>query len=587
MDHWFDDLCKRLDTNGEMSRRNILLGILASVAVTSVRAFGSAVTQISPLVIGNPQAHPGMLGVCTITKSRGQSTVRYVGQSTFNGGSLVVNMSNTTDALNDALLKVRGRRLQSDILATLAGADVLRITTEATAGLGSQSAAANLKLIYGAASGSAHDAALTIQNGVANGTVDGREIVPVPVAAGTKSFRFIDGRPAPVIKVDPNLSNAISTLVNDAAPRIKSCQKAGSPGADGHGTFNPNERRMSDHHFVDRHKGVLFAAQGSGSDDPCLDCTNNCDELALACEGLSGIACFLGPECLLGAAGCIAGQVACHASCDNPGQACCNTQCPDGACCNTGTTTGSVVCCGDIPCCYTAYSVCTNNVCCPSGQPVGCPGSSVPCWPQGFQCCGNTACPAGQHCSDSQQSLCCPVGQDVCGSGCCPTGQCRPGNVCCPPDEPICNGVCCSGGKCDGNGNCCGPPSHICGNLCCPPFNVCCGTTCCGGANDVCLSDARTGQPIQCCPASQACGVGGENPVCCPAGQMCIDQHASTCAPCPSGLVACVWPGSAPVCCPPGVVCYQNTCCRPGEIVCDPVNVPGPRGCYPPTDCVR
>jgi hypothetical protein len=174
-----------------------------------------------------------------------------------------------------------------------------------------------------------------------------------------------------------------------------------------------------------------------------------------------------------------------------------------------------------------------------------------------------------------------------CHGTCCAQGEvCRDEGICCPAGTPICSSVlgpvCCHGGACDQNGACCNPETgHLCpgSNICCG-FGVCCGSACCN-VGEVCLSN-RDG-PIGCCPASRACGQGGDNAVCCPVGQMCVNQQESTCAPCPTGLFPCSDPSNpgTAVCCPLGSACCNGACCPLGLICCIHFGF----GCHTPEEC--
>jgi hypothetical protein len=548
MEHWFDELTKKVASHGLTRREAIGKTFAAGLGALSARLFSNPLGVSTGWL--NAMAQMAGTNGCKTTRSGAaritsmtvddssgailHSTITYKpGRKTVRSAGWTVTAQNTISKGPQTILQIKAS------LETLNSA---------------------IEIDFGSGYKGAKAVRLEVRNKrTVTGTVDGHALAPFSV--GTKP-KLADGRPLPAISVDPTTKATVGRIASGAGPVHKKC-------------------------------GGLR-----------VESTSACDACSLAC-GAKFTSCL---AAVAGGAwwellGCFSSDDDCYSACNAPGGACCPAACEvDGGCCvNDGEIccgsgwsaqccSPGHVCCGGL-CCPQAGQVCKNQaaspVCC---QPTDFVCPSGLCCQAGGTCCGTSCCAPGTHCADPKFGTCCPNGSVVCGLVCCgppETSVCLNRTLCCKKSD-VCGTSCCPGGPCVNN-VCCPSPSHVCpgGNTCCPPFNVCCGSTCCG-AGEICMKEGRTGQPLGCCPAKQACGVGGENPVCCPSGQVCVDTQDSTCGACPSGQVACKSSGNgAIVCCAPGVNCCNGTCCKPQEACCTNLHgSPQVYGCHMESLCI-
>lgn len=608
MEHWFDRVTKALALDTLSRRDAIRLTFRAGLAGTWGRLLKpiDTLAQNAPSSSGTPLANVRVenRGPCTVVRSPGQMAVHYSVPGKFNGESLTYDVTQTyfhpartrlavvprggghPGGVAEASVSTRpelgapssvhlpigiGQAGATLPEPSMTGTETLKLGNNVVLhidrALGRSSV--RVKVTYGSVFQGIKQASFSSNGKVIAGDVDGRQFVPLAVGTNVSKLKFADGRPGPDVVIDTALRDAIRTI------------KTESPGI-GRSCFQGVAQPMA---------GARELTAGGAK---CENCLGSCDSNLLWCQGIAAGACaftlwFDGACEAAAMAGCDAAFVVCSNNCENPGGDCCPVACSNGNCCDDGETCNAdgsccprlqIVCSGT--CCAPGISQCNQEICCPANQVV----------------CSGVCCSPGQVCST--EGTCCPPLQPgvipvSCHGVCCLQGQvCHSEGVCCPPGQAVCNSqfgpVCCQGGGCDANGQCCPPPLKFCGQSksCCPPFSVCCGDTCCG-LNEVCLTDARTGQPLGCCPASQACGVGGENPVCCPAGQICVDTQASTCGPCPAGLAACRSSGNGQiVCCAQGANCCNGTCCKPQEVCCTNIfGSPQVYGCHMENLCIE
>jgi hypothetical protein len=526
-------------------------------------------------------------GPCMITTSGKQSAARYSVQNSFQGKPLTLDgnvtygvaQSGASPAIATSTLTVTSTKVCK------LGTDLLfQISRRSSPG------STMVSVSYGPAFQGIKQSTSTSDGKTVQGTIDGRDTVPMDVKAGLSGLKFKDGAPAPSVRIDPSLKQAIAGILKQGQQAVASCS----------------------HHS-----------------DPCQSCLDACAGADLTCDAAAAISCIAsGPAyglCIaVGVGACMAVYDGCFAVCQAPGQPCCATSCPDGTCCETGQTCakgefGSTGGSSSYICCPAGQAVCS-NMCCPPGitecnQGTCCASSWTPtsdgscCQPHAAVCSAQpgskttVCCGLGDLSQGvppsicSTEGICCPPlksGPPVpvsCKGVCCEGANdiCTPEGICCPAGQPVCKGeggfVCCQGGACDANDFCCPPPSHFCNgsNICCPPFNVCCGTVCCD-LYSVCL-DGGQGK-LSCCPESQACGS-----VCCPTGHMCTDSKRGTCGACPSGTVTCMSENATgpltAICCASGVDCCAGKCCASGEICCTPVDGPEIFGCWPGSKCIQ
>jgi hypothetical protein len=569
VDNWFDDLCKRLVAEG---KGDILRGMMEGLAATSLSgpsavqaatpSFAAPAVQSRSLATSAPAAVP-------------RAVTAPVSGPTANapGGCGLSNMGRTTTA-NVSLSK---------------GGITYRVTMEydskthnsisSTIITGAVDIASNLVRIgpttytanamyYAPAVTGVKTVSMTSTDGKTfQGDMDGRAFTTASLDPRSLSaVKFTDGLPPPAITVDASLAALVTGLAQEARTALASCGNS-TPGSTqaAHPSLDPFREVGPD-------PGSGWYEPGETYSSPdCTNCWNNSVATAKDKSGLCSWEVQFCPPCWPAAFALFnAIAMGLWATCQLPGGGCCPVPCG-----------GAFTCCGRGDHCFRGdlccpYLVC-NNVCCgpfvttcASDGFCGCPSGQIPCGTNccapGTLCCGGTCCPSGSaKCCGNQ---CCPAGSDqCCGDQCCPNGA-----------------------PCINNSICCPSPSHVCGTTCCAPFNICCGSTCCG-TNEVCLSDVRTGATYGCCPASQACGVGGASPICCPAGQICVDQHESTCGACPSGQVSCLSSNengsTSTVCCAPGVECCNGICCKPAEICCKNIyGSPQVFGCHLESQCI-
>jgi hypothetical protein len=440
-------------------------------------------------------------------------------------------------------------------------ADVEARSFEAPAGATTQ-----VLLRFGNAFSGVREMLLTSTDGkVLRGDVDRRAIDPFRIGADPSGLGFQDGKPAPSLRVDPELQQAMRTLLAAATRDLAHCRKltgGTSPAAPSSDAPDPPDTGRSD--------------STSASSD-CLSCTGACVAAGTGAAAACCVASF-GIGCALCVAGAAVGELACiKYACHGVGQPCCPVSCGEVACCSRNDTCldpSRGVCCGP------DTNACNRRECC---------GTSDRCLPDG-RCCaaglavcreGRECCQPGEDCST--EGICCAQARPgvvpvSCRGQCCAADDvCRDGVTCCPPDDPVCRGgVCCRGGRCDQGGDCCFPPNYLCRGLCCSPLDTCCGDTCCSNISAQCMQGT-------CCPNERVCGG-----ICCPENEFCRDPRTQRCDTCGPELVACQSQnaGAPPnyLCCPPHVACCDGVCCPAGQICC---TVGNKLGCYQSSLCIK
>ncbi len=389
------------------------------------------------------------------------------------------------------------------------------------------------------------------ENGMVEGSVDGRSIVPMSIDdAAEESLRFQDGNPPPDLGMDPDIEDAVRELMSAADSAAQGC----------------NEVQFDEQRGA---TGVVRAAHGSdfGHDSnpvatiECGACWGGCSAATAGCVAGATVGCgftlFCFPKCEAAAVAlCAGGYVACVKACNSSGAPCCPVSCGEVACCDSGET------------CLNAQI----GLCCSEGK-TACAGE---------QCCGST-----EVCIDSgpNAGTCCEP-ENLCGESCCADGDSciAEESICCSSDTIPCVDKCCDTDGCieDGPeaGTCC-ESGNICGNTCCDELDSCieslslccgfnepaCGNACCQ-FGESCLGGNT------CCPNDRVC-----NGICCPEGTGC-DQTTDTCVACSSPTQkVCPETGT---CCPVTEVCspIPDLCCAAGEIYCN-------GACRPFSECIN
>ena len=384
-------------------------------------------------------------------------------------------------------------------------------------------------LHYGAAFHGIEVATFESQDGLNFvGILDGRKTAPF-TAKTASALRFVDGKPAPTVTIDPVAQAAIESALEQAK---QGCSADGS-------------------------RAPLYEP-GSGTQARCADCTGNCAKDSVICDGFVaasvvaacafsfGIGC--GPAVAAGAValvGCDTALLTCVGVCE--ATTCCPKLCgvpdptsPGSGCCDSGES------------CVSQDDPNARNGCCPSGHGV-CGGN---CCALGENCCGSSCCGAGSAC---MQDTCCPAGTpNVCNGKCC-NGSCdQSGNCCDAQYDVLCGGVCHGTftGACVDGQWCASSTDVVIGGSCCSALNAC-GNTCCG-----------SGQACQggSCVAV-ACGQGQDGCVQ-PNGQtMCCNQYQCDN---PQNGDVCTESCCNGVCCGPGNKCCGGVCAAPNSPACVP-----------------
>jgi hypothetical protein len=561
MDHWFDELTRRLAV-GTSSRREFGYGALAAgIAMFGGNLLRPAVTLAA---VGTTKGRTATQGAasprstCSLVWVKNASSTYDLKLTTsFKGKSLVMDAK--AAARFDQIKRNPDRSVggtapfDSTVTVTLGGVSVGSVRLQAPVDLSNRNnQAIRLGFTYGSLVKGLTQASVAVGNGLVQGSVNGREFRPFPTSRTIQSLndvQFVDGKPAPSVSVEARLSDAIASLAQSLRQALIDCKPTttGAPPKSGTGKngaltprkfWQPAAFRGFSSSFGGRDFGDSLETAPRrweerpliladlGPDQPaCASCVEQCAEEFLGFFVVSVIAALLCPIC--GAAGLVidAGYTAgCYGLCHIPGNNCCPVFCyvevddPQQGCCAHGEN-------------------CVN------------PGDS------------------------ESRAGCCPAGRVVCNGNCCAANSiCTPQGLCCLIGENVCNGVCCPSGVCDSTGACCSPPWQVCpgSNICCPGLNVCCNGACCD-TNAHCISGA-------CCSQTQVCGS-----ACCDAGLVCSDPRQGLCTPCPPGTQQCADPASGVGhCCPSNTSCCYSACCAPGTVCCGPSRL-----CVPPAQCVQ
>jgi len=393
---------------------------------------------------------------------------------------------------------------------------------------------------------------LVVENETLSGTVNGRAIVPMPVAQADPSMvRFEDGEPPPDSGIDPDIDAALPELFELASSAAQKCVEM-SGAAEG-GSAVVDKRGDRGH--------VSLPAFSSG----CIKCKGGCAAGQVACA-LGGFSCAtLGwPANIICIAieetSCLAAYLTCISACKATGAPCCPVGCGGG-------------CCEDQETCINP----AERLCCGPGQST---------------CLGTECCDSVEVCIDSGPiaGTCCDP-MNHCGDACCkPTDACLPEvSLCCSAEQTPCVDKCCDTAGCidtgPNPGTCC-EPENICGTSCCDELDSCvaslslccgfnspaCGNKCCG-TGESCLPGNN------CCPNNRVCAG-----ICCQEGSGC-DLTTNTCKACPEPNTKFCSEGGG-ICCPLTQVCPEvpgGECCPSGQLWCANLF---PARCASPSECL-
>jgi len=559
MNHWFDDLTKGL-ARGKLSRR----AMLGSALKAGVAAAGAALlgrSSVAQLVLANSEVQRDE-GPCKIHQEGRVRTLNLATRSTFKGRPITLE--------HNVRRIIPRQETRSSKVFKLGGSVLLQVDVFHAKG------PIQITVNYGEAFQGVRRATFRSTDGkVLEGDIDGRRIRPFRVGDDSSSVKFADGGPPPTMKFDPDLPDAIKSLLEQAKRSAGSCSAGQTKNAHAVATAVPISPQGE--------SGHNSSPQTSSG---CIGCELGCTIASYVCGGACGGGCaaaLLGyPICLgICLGGCAAVFAGCFDHCHTSGEACCPVTCGDDACCETSETCLSLK---QGICCSKGLVACAAKHCCK--QSDTCIHATGFCCPKGHNRCNDVCCDKGEVCKDGV--TCCPPNNVVCKGVCCKEGQVCKGGVCCQPSHVACNGVCCKKDEVCVNDKKCCSKGQACGKVCCEENFRCVDKNkgiCCVFAvkdcNGICCKIGETCVNGKCCP--KPCG-----DACCGSGEACQN---GTCVSlnCSGGKVTCISqdaPGKygAALCCPQNAGCCLGKCCKPGESCC---SGPGkPFGCHPVGSCV-
>ncbi|MGB0065110.1 MAG: hypothetical protein WBP85_11750 [Terracidiphilus sp.] len=574
MEHWFDRFVKDL-ARGGVSRRDVVKlafqGAVAAAAgsVFPVRAMARASSgrPVSP----RPDSGSEQRGPCSFSRDGQITTLKYGVQSSVNGKPLTHECEITFD-VGSTRGDAKSVKITSTTTVKLGDDPLLQIDRS------SQGGSMQIKYSYGQAFQGVHEAAFTSDGKTVQGTVDDRAISPHPVGADASTIKYADGHPAPAIKLDSAISDALTSLLKQARDAVSTCKSAGASRSSSApdswfqslalrrgvnlsrsrpaveiASLSPAALALAPSTFGALQPLAALEGAGEGfgmgqiGGSGCTDCQNDCAGTYAECEAAAGGGClvaFLCPPCGAACEGtaliaCSITGAECLSNCNNAGSACCPIGCSNGNCCNSG------------------------QQCTPNGG----------CCPDGVEICNNQCCSPGQVCKNG---VCCTSDRNVCHGVCCPEGNvCSTEDICCPSiksgEKPIsCGSACCPEGQ-----NCAKSYAGSKDEICCYTERICGGVCCPSG----CVNGNECA-PL--CLVGESCGSS-----CCDWG--CADSKTSTCKPaqnCAKGQYVCTGEaaGVVNVCCPNGTGCHNAKCCPTNTTYCTNVTT-GVAGCWPSSQC--
>lgn len=334
---------------------------------------------------------------------------------------------------------------------------------------------ATVEIDYGEAFQGIRNAVSHVEGGTVTGSIDGREILPMPADADPRTAVFADGGRPPTIEIADDIAAAMDVVLADAKAAALHCEGA----------------------------GVVYASPGHDSDPwksaACTGCRAGCVGGAIACVAGTLAGCvssgpFYGLCVGIGLAACALVEYGCFAACSATGAPCCPVGCGEEACCADGET------CLDNKaglCCSPGTLACAGEMCCDTDEVCLATGASAGTCCPAEQTCGNTCCGPLDTCVEDK-GYCCPFQAEPCGDTCCEVGgTClSDGQTCCPAGQDACGPTCCGP-----NQTCSDPSTGTCQNICPTGSNIC--------------------EDGSCCPTGKVCsGVPG---VCCDMGELYCD----------------------------------------------------------------
>ena len=400
---------------------------------------------------GRDRDHRGNRGTCSVGSVGDEVTFEVSARSHSPHGELSLRGSHRLNRLTP--------EHHQDVVVRLDGRTLMRVVFDARAD-GSIRSTIDYEPPF---RGARHAALESDDLQSARVTVDGRESNPFQIS-DSPDVTFMDGRPAPRLRLAPGLRHAVGELLERARDLIEDCRRDGTfPRAEPETRETPPARDQGHHSFPENENPCLLA-QGL-----CFATFGECLYFALQFGVTTGC-----PWCALGVgAFCLLGEHACMDEVLHS-DICCPVLCRDfgfpdwGADCCFGDETCLSRSTG--MCCSFGKEACNFDECCSPGDNCLASGCCSPEKTHGDTCCGATEVPIPGFGCCAEEDLCGTPGQTP-PPVCCPEGPgeqfycADPTNaICCGVFSQFCNGQCCPiGSACDAaSGTCVPPPTGMC-----------------------------------------------------------------------------------------------------------------------------
>jgi len=201
MDHWFDDFTRGL-TSSKLSRRSALS--MLAMTVGGIASFRNRLAKPAQMRRAlKPAAHSIKVGPCIITRNGLDRTTQY-SSTTESGGKEVT--------INETWFSGPGLRT-FHISVAVAGTVQLQVNISKT----------NFSMTLGPGFGLGTATFVSRDRKVLTGRVDGREIIPVHMRESPKELRFADEQPAPRMREETGIREAMVAAFAAASRDAKLC----------------------------------------------------------------------------------------------------------------------------------------------------------------------------------------------------------------------------------------------------------------------------------------------------------------------------------------------------------------------------
>jgi len=237
MDHWFDNLTRKLATRQTVSRRAMLSwSAKASVALSGAGLIGRTPTE-AHAAVAEPTGFTATLAATTMQPEGFRAPITPATPGT--GGCVVDDSYGLLRTVVAASVQGRvpltlrhtfsaevatGNAFSTITVKSPGQADdlVLRLSTTALADRGGRAQTLLGRPFAGSAG--RKDSSFYTDGTTVQGTVDARQTEAVPLASDVKGLRFKDGRPGdPDVALAPDLQQAIAALLTQARSQLGTC----------------------------------------------------------------------------------------------------------------------------------------------------------------------------------------------------------------------------------------------------------------------------------------------------------------------------------------------------------------------------